>query len=662
MTASVYGITLAGLLDWLNVMEPPYGAKGDGVTDDTAAIQNALNAAPIGGTVYLPPPPANYAVSAPLTIPPQVRLLGWTGTHIDATTCTIKPVASFTGAAVLLLLDQTTGGYALPNVDAHIANLTIDGSNLTGTTIDGIQAQGYVHGLTIDNVQIRSMPNHGIATVSNASGTPYSWRVTRVVANACLGYGFSISMTDSTWMDVQAIGCGKSGWYLGPNANSHFLSCRAEWNAYDGFTITGSTGSGAGSGGCTFVSCSTDRNAYHGVNINATGPTPLIFTGLLLRRDGRSSTTSGYAGICVNSGSTVPVIVNGATVFPGTNDDNTGNASPQYGFSIVGSSRNVALNSGFFQGISAGIRDDGTNSNWWRSPNVLEATGATNTQTFASAFNWATTGQGSISQSADAIALQLSNSVTNTTNALLNYVSGGATGLAAKSRATGDTVARFQRDVAGKMQWGSGSATADTNLYRSAAGTLATDQTLSVGQSLSVGAHALGIVGPQETGLQAWVFDPANVASGKAGTAGTLYLAALYVARAVTVTKLLWGINTAGASPTSGQNFVGLYSSAGSLLASVGVDARVTSTGMFTETINVAVTPGQYWVAFMFNATTMPSVYRGQDLNATLMNSGASTSTLRFCTNGTGLTTALPANITPASNAAAQYSYWAAIG
>lgn len=31
-----------------------YGAKGDGLTDDAASIQNAINAAPLGGVVYLP--------------------------------------------------------------------------------------------------------------------------------------------------------------------------------------------------------------------------------------------------------------------------------------------------------------------------------------------------------------------------------------------------------------------------------------------------------------------------------------------------------------------------------------------------------------------------------------------------------------------------------
>ena len=38
---------------YVNVKQAPYNAVGNGVSDDTAAIQSALNAAG-GGTVFLP--------------------------------------------------------------------------------------------------------------------------------------------------------------------------------------------------------------------------------------------------------------------------------------------------------------------------------------------------------------------------------------------------------------------------------------------------------------------------------------------------------------------------------------------------------------------------------------------------------------------------------
>lgn len=54
-------------------------------------------------------------------------------------------------------------------------------------------------------------------------------------------------------------------------------------------------------------------------------------------------------------------------------------------------------------------------------------------------------------------------------------------------RVTGDTASRFFINADGSMNWGAGaSASADTNLYRSATNTLATDDSLSVGLNLSV--------------------------------------------------------------------------------------------------------------------------------------------------------------------------------
>jgi hypothetical protein len=66
---------------YINVKQ--YGAVGDGVTDDTAAIQAALNAVPqgnptYGGTVFFPI--GRYRITSTLTVPPySVRLLGVAG-------------------------------------------------------------------------------------------------------------------------------------------------------------------------------------------------------------------------------------------------------------------------------------------------------------------------------------------------------------------------------------------------------------------------------------------------------------------------------------------------------------------------------------------------------------------------------------------------------
>lgn len=58
----------------VNVRDPKYGAKGDGVTDDTAALQAAVNALPIGGRLLLPS--GTYKVTQSVTVSRPMTIEG----------------------------------------------------------------------------------------------------------------------------------------------------------------------------------------------------------------------------------------------------------------------------------------------------------------------------------------------------------------------------------------------------------------------------------------------------------------------------------------------------------------------------------------------------------------------------------------------------------
>lgn len=186
---------------------------------------------------------------------------------------------------------------------------------------------------------------------------------------------------------------------------------------------------------------------------------------------------------------------------------------------------------------------------------------------------------------------------------------------------------------------------------------------MDVLSNLTAAGHALRSPQAADHGLRAWSFDPRLCGTTAAvATAGTLFLSGLFVTESFTATTLYWGVAVTPTGQTAGQNFVGLYDSGGNLLTSVGVDSDTSTTGLKTETISVTLTPGTYWVAFLFNAvTTAPQLPRcaGAGGSTSLINVGLTGASLLYANNGTGRTT-LPATLTMSSNVAST-GYWAAI-
>lgn len=190
--------------------------------------------------------------------------------------------------------------------------------------------------------------------------------------------------------------------------------------------------------------------------------------------------------------------------------------------------------------------------------------------------------------------------------------------------------------------------------------------TVPAAGSIYTATGAFGAQQPVNHGFTGWTFDPVAAVNSSLLTNGTVYLSKVHIPDDVTITKVYWWVTTIGATPTSGQNFVGLYSSAGTRLATTGVDADITSTGLKTTTITGQnLTAGSFvWVAMVFNAATAPTVARGTGSAglATAVNAGLTSGTYRFAVNGTSQTS-LPASITPGSNVANGFAGpWAAVG
>lgn len=163
-----------------------------------------------------------------------------------------------------------------------------------------------------------------------------------------------------------------------------------------------------------------------------------------------------------------------------------------------------------------------------------------------------------------------------------------------------------------------------------------------------------GDVLPGDQGMLEWNFDPAAaITGGTVMTKTDISLARINI-RTPTVVNNVWlHCVTAATGQTSNQNFVGIYSSAGALLGSSAagsIDSKLTTGAVVTQplTAPVALGPGFYWVAALFNSSGTAVLLAEAGNSAVNANAGLTAVNYRWATNGTGTT--LPSTITPSSN------------
>lgn len=155
----------------LNVKDPRFGATGDGSTDDTAAIQAAIDALPTaspnpGGRVYMPK--GVYKISSALTLPDGVVLEGEANganrtdeqgaTLIDCNSIAIGISSTSTfgvGVRRIALKNATTACIKFDSVQFYVLDeVCVFGSSvptgiwITGTSYFGLINQPNVNGLS----------------------------------------------------------------------------------------------------------------------------------------------------------------------------------------------------------------------------------------------------------------------------------------------------------------------------------------------------------------------------------------------------------------------------------------------------------------------------------------------------------------------------------
>jgi len=243
-----------------------FGAVGDGVTDDTAAIQAAIDAvqAAGGGTVYVPK--GQYKTTDVIRITGKVNLIGANRTNVSAI------VAHHTGAAILSLKGSTGScvKFLWLGTDATTypkTGITLGRSSAASAghhLIEHIRIQGYFSVAAV----------YSIASEVNTFVDLYAW----ILGGGAL-YGFYTSAVDDFSVDGLVTStnlvCNLFQPYIINNTNDANAACvyinssesMGSWNFFGGYFIpkNGSylaihnTDDAQALGPYNFVGCSGER-------------------------------------------------------------------------------------------------------------------------------------------------------------------------------------------------------------------------------------------------------------------------------------------------------------------------------------------------------------------------------------------------------------------
>jgi hypothetical protein len=265
-----------------------YGAVGDGSTDDTAAIQAAVNAAQTAGQGVVYFPVGVFCTSSPIVITqPNIFVQGEctpfslsSGGLASDPLSVIRPVIvngsvnwsqGTASQPAFLLWDAVTPGAAFAR--GGVQNLEIDGAGQT-LTASGVGTYGHVTGFTVDNVAVCDMYGTTQIGIQNFAGTvtgnktPDGNRYTNVVVNACYGGGLFLAGADLdvSFCHAQGSQNGDAFYIFAGGGNVRLNQCRGDLS-YNGYHIDVEP-STPGSASVQLTGCTTQANQQNGLKVD----------------------------------------------------------------------------------------------------------------------------------------------------------------------------------------------------------------------------------------------------------------------------------------------------------------------------------------------------------------------------------------------------------
>jgi hypothetical protein len=296
------------------------GAAGDGKTDDTAALQRALDAAAeTSGAVFVPP---GVYLTRELHMRPGIALVG-------------IPAWNYSGA----------GGSILRLADGNsscLLNLTdARGATIQGLALDGRAFGRNVHGIFIDRTKYAKHEDGfriGQCQVAHFSGDGarlmcawcFSVRHSMFAYNG--GDGLNLRGWDGFLLDNWFSGNGRAGFAARQeNASVTFTANRIEWNQEENMLVTG--GDGYQITGNFF-----DRAGTCGIALRKSHApcSQMTITGNFIKRSGKLADLESQESAQIILDEARGVTCIGNTLQAGRDDNNAGKFSPTYGIVYQG--------------------------------------------------------------------------------------------------------------------------------------------------------------------------------------------------------------------------------------------------------------------------------------------------------------------------------------
>lgn len=352
---------------FIDITSPPYSAKGDGVTDDTAAFQAACNI--IGANIAVPYRTNGYLVNT-ITLTNGITMFG------------------AGGQSKIILMPGLDAQLFRAGINANIVlkNLELDGTNNssfgastapTGNRI-GVSLFSYGNNKVI-NLNIHGFGNSGILidSTNTSSSTTVTLTSNNVSVTECdirfCFYGVQIAQDSAEYIVVRGTRVYESGIaYISGSASTLFVGCEA-FLCGDGFRITGlAANDGHGSIVGSIINHNsrpliftdvgtgylvTDCQIWQGTNVimNSAGIQIEHCMGSLTRWDCTNTTGQNWVRDNVwytTYGNTIARGATDRTIFTG-NLDNLGNVIGDQGF--------FSVSNAVFQGNASHTNATGTN-------------------------------------------------------------------------------------------------------------------------------------------------------------------------------------------------------------------------------------------------------------------------------------------------------------